>query len=59
MAMSNLAAPQPDNRLETEIGEKWQRLFGEPLPITGALDLAIGILRDLEDQEAAEAKRLR
>ena len=54
MSKSSVTAPPPDDPREAEVGQKWQELFGEPLPITGALELAIGILRDLES-EAADA----
>jgi hypothetical protein len=58
MAKSMVTASQPDDPLEEEVGVKWQRLFGEPLPITGALDLAIGILRDLENEAADEGEAI-
>lgn len=58
MAKSSEIGAPPDDPLEIEVGLKWQKLFGEPLPITGALDLAVRILRDLEDEAAAEGGTL-
>lgn len=48
---------QSGDPLETEVKLRWQKVFGEPLPITGGLDLALGILRDFEDKAADEAER--
>lgn len=44
--------------LEAEVRLRWRTVVGEPLPITGGLDLAISILQQIEkdaDGQAASA----
>lgn len=57
MAGSSVAVSEPGDLLEMEVRERWQKEFGEPLPITGGLELAISILSELEDKATGEAER--
>lgn len=52
-----MTVSQPGDPLEAEVRQRWQKVFGEPLPITGGLELAIDILRELEDKAANETDR--
>lgn len=52
-----MTVSQPNDPLEADVRQRWQKLFGEPLPITGGLELAIGILREIEDKAAGETDR--